>query len=117
MPKIINMTPHTVAVYNQSETELLGNYPSAGVIRLETQKKFVKHELSSEVPVCRVKRTKADLSDVPEEKGTYYIVSALVQEAHPERLDFIAPNTSQDTAGAVRDDQGRIIGVKSFIIQ
>lgn len=41
-----------------------------------------------------------------------YIVSSLVAQAAKDRNDVIAPDTSP--AGVVRDEQGRIIGVKRF---
>jgi len=44
--------------------------------------------------------------------GTIYIVSTLVLAATKNRNDLVAPDTSP--ASAVRDDNGRIIGVRAF---
>jgi hypothetical protein len=47
----------------------------------------------------------------PKDK-TYYVVSSIILSALPNRKDIIAPDTGKE---AVRDDQGRIQAVKSFI--
>lgn len=116
--KIINMTPHQINIFNE-ENQLISAYPSNGTIRLETSKQSVHIEgLSDLADTYKVVRSQANKDLLPKKKpNTYYIVSSMVQEAHPERKDFIAPNTSADSAGAVRDDKGNIIGVRSFIVQ
>ena len=50
-------------------------------------------------------------SNLPDyEEGVYYIVSALVANAYPERKDLLMVNET------IRDDDGRIIGCKSFAV-
>ena len=56
------------------------------------------------------------LPQLPEEqKGVYYIVSSIVLSALKmhgiKRYDIIAPDTNR----AIRDEKGRIIGVRGFI--
>lgn len=41
-------------------------------------------------------------------EGTFFVVSRLVMAACPSREDLVAPND------LVRDEQGRIIGCRSF---
>jgi hypothetical protein len=49
--------------------------------------------------------------------GTIYIVSLVVLQALAgKRNDVVAPNTAPTPLGAVRDSQGRIIGVRSFVV-
>lgn len=112
------MTPHQINLFDE-ENQILHIYPSKGTIRLETSKQQVQIDgLSDKIPTYKVVRSQANKDLLPKEKpGTYYIVSSMVQEAHPERKDFIAPNTSADSAGAVRDEKGNIVGVRSFIVQ
>lgn len=112
------MTPHQINLFDDWD-QVLHVYPSKGTIRLETSKQQVQIDgLSDKIPTYKVVRSQANKDLLPKEKpGTYYIVSSMVQEAHPERRDFIAPNTSADSAGAVRDEKGNIIGVRSFIVQ
>lgn len=116
--KIINMTPHQINIFNE-ENQPIAVYPSSGTIRLETSKQLIHTEgLSEIVDTYKVIRSQVNKDLLPKQKpNTFYIVSSMVQEAHPERTDFIAPNTSADAAGAVRDDKGNIIGVRSFIVQ
>lgn len=116
--KIINMTPHQINIFNE-ENQPIRTYPSNGTIRLETSKQSVHIEgLSDIADIYKVVRSQANKDLLPRKKpDTFYIVSSMVQEAHPEREDFIAPNTSADSAGAVRDDKRNIIGVRSFIVQ
>lgn len=111
------MTPHSVILFDKTGTHPIREFPSNGTIRLETMKQEIfVHPLSEEIPTYAVTRSKGNGYVPPEAKNTYFIVSAMVQEAYPERKDFIAPNTSADSTGAVRDDKGAVIGVKSFII-
>lgn len=46
----------------------------------------------------------------PKKEGQYYIVSRTVQEAYPERDDFVIPNET------VRDKEGKIVGCRSLAI-
>ena len=112
------MTPHQINIFDEGN-QIIAMYPSSGTIRLETSKQMVNIEgLSDIVDTYKVVRSQANKDLLPKESpNTFYIVSSMVQEAHPERKDFIAPNTSADSAGAVRDDKGNIIGVRSFIVQ
>ena len=71
------------------------------------------------VPVYRT--TYTEVEGLPEpEPGTVYIVSLLVLQAlqarRVQRSDVVAPNTSPTPNGAVRDAQGRIVGVRSFVV-
>lgn len=83
--------------------------PSGIVPRLST--KTEPAGKIGEIPVVR--NTMGRPENVPEPKeGTAYIVSFLVASALPERDDLIAPDTTPDSV--VRDENGRIVGVKRF---
>lgn len=108
--KIINLTAHSINV-------ILGEqniaYPSEGLARVKTEEK--ETEKINGIPV--VKTVYTDVEGLPEpEENTVYLVSTLVLQALKAngvcRPDCLAPNTG--LSGAIRDEQGRIVGVKGF---
>jgi hypothetical protein len=67
----------------------------------------------AEVPVTRSAFT--EITGLPKgQPGVLYLVSALVAQAAAKqgRRDVISPDTSP--AGAIRDENGQIVGVKGF---
>jgi len=119
MVKFVNLTPHPIRIF-----------------RAETPARIARHEMSkymiSEIPpsgtVLRLKEEAVPLGRIDgveivrksfsipglpgQRPGTIYIVSSLLLLYVPAwRSDFVAPDTG---AGAVRDLEGRIIGVKRF---
>lgn len=108
--KIINLTAHSINV-------ILGEqnitYPSEGLARVKTEEKVIGSV--DGIPV--VKTVYTTVEGLPEpEKDTVYLVSTLVLQALKAngvcRPDCLAPNTG--ISGAIRDEQGRIIGVRGF---
>jgi hypothetical protein len=64
------------------------------------------------IRTCKIKY--GEIKNLPKsEKGTYYIVSMLVGQigCQQGRTDLIGPNTNE----AIRDENGRIIGVPGFV--
>lgn len=104
MAKIINKTPHEVKVVNE-EGETLKVFPSDGTIRLSMKTVEV-----GEVGGIRLTKTQyGEPEGLPEEvDGVYYIVSAMIKAACPDRKDLLVP------AEQVRDEAGRIVGCKSL---
>ena len=107
---IINLTAHTINVFLE-EKEIA--FPSQGLARVKTEEKEVG-KINS-IPV--VKTVYTDVEGLPEsQEDTIYLVSTLVLQALKangiNRTDCLAPNTG--VSGAIRDDQGRIVGVKGF---
>lgn len=104
MRKIINKTPHDVVIVNE-EGKAVKVFPSEGTIRLSM--KTVEIGM-----VGGIRLTKTEYGDpegLPEETDdVYYIVSAMVKAACPDRKDLLVP------AEQVRDEAGRIIGCKSL---
>lgn len=108
--KIINLTAHTINVVN-GENNIA--YPSEGLARVKTEEKVIG--TVDGIPVVKTVYTTVEgLPDMQED--TVYLVSTLVLQALKangiNRNDCLAPNTG--LSGAIRDDQGRIIGVKGF---
>lgn len=107
---IINLTAHAINVI-LGEKEIA--FPSQGLARVKTEEK--ETEKINGIPV--VKTVYTDVEGLPEpEEDTIYLVSTLVLQALKangiERPDCLAPNTG--LSGAIRDDQGRIVGVRGF---
>ena len=104
---IINLTPHTITLISEDGGKK--EYPPSGkVARVKTE----------DVVVGRVdgfpinKGKPVEVIDLPGRKeGVCYIVSLAVLQ-HCKREDLIAP----DTARAVRDSDGKIIGVRGWRI-
>ena len=121
--EIINRTPHDITMMNEAK-EVVWTFPKSDEpIRLESSQVVVgtvtdaghdtsKRNASDNVFIdFDVKQVVYDKSNLPDYmEDTYYIVSALVANAYPERSDLLMVN---DT---VRDDNGRIIGCKSFAV-
>lgn len=108
--KIINLTQHAINVFLE-EKEM--SFPSEGLARVRTEEKSVG--AVNGIPV--VKTVYTDVEGLPgSQEGTIYLVSTLVLQALKangiNRPDCLAPNTG--LSGAIRDEQGRIVGVRGF---
>lgn len=104
MKRVINKTPHDVKIVSE-EGETLKVFPSEGTIRLSAKTVEV-----GEIGGIRLTKTQyGDPEGLPEEAdGVYYIVSAMIKAACPDRRDLLVP------AEQVRDEVGRIIGCRSL---
>ena len=103
---VINCTPHEISLLTESENIV---YPPSGIVT-RVNATFVM--VPSPLPLVRT--IFGDITGLPEPMDhTYFIVSGMVLSAlNGSRPDVIAPDTSP--ASAVRDPQGRMIGVKRF---
>jgi hypothetical protein len=115
--KLVNLTPHEITVFDQNGNEVLRVPPSGITARVNPTENQVGY--INGVPVYKV--TYGDIQNLPEpQENTVYIVSQIVLQALQakgiQRQDVVAPNTGPGPMGAVRDQQGRIVGVKSFIV-
>lgn len=110
MSNIINLTQHTINVFlGQKEI----SFPSQGLARVKTEEKIIG--TVDGIPVVKTVYTTVEGLPAPQE-DTIYLVSTLVLQALKAngvcRPDCLAPNTG--LSGAIRDDQGRIVGVRGF---
>jgi hypothetical protein len=115
--KIVNLTPHEVTVYDADGNIVLRIPPSGLVARVSA--KEVQIGTINGVPVLKTEYGDVENLPAPQE-NTVYVVSLLVLQALKaqgvSRTDVVAPNTGPGPLGAVRDQQGRILGVRSFIV-
>lgn len=99
--EIVNLTPHEIIVGTQT-------IPASGTVaRVVTTSKAVGHAGGIPLTVTET----GPVKDLPDpSRGVLYVVSALVRIAYPERNDIASPGQ------LVRDDNGRVIGCESLIV-
>lgn len=114
MKKIINLTPHEITVYTQNkeqEEQVLFKVPAEGIV----PRVSVAQEIVGEINGVTVrKNVYGSVENLPDaQPNTVYIVSAMVLSAlGGSRVDVVSPDTG---AGAVRDENNRIIGTTGFV--
>ena len=124
--EIINLTPHAVALYSQSDCQEVtqGNfktlvlkegaepkfvYPSAGVARASAVKAEVDHLEIGDLVVPVNSTTYGTPEGLPEPvEDRYYIVSTITAQAAKDRKDLLIVDST------VRDSEGRIVGCTAF---
>lgn len=104
----VNLTPHEVVLFRGDEV-VMRIPPSGKIARVG-----VKQEQIGEVAgVPVVKNVYGDVEGLPAPRpNTFYIVSSIVLSRVEGRDDVVAPDTGPT---AVRDEAGRIIGVRRFV--
>lgn len=124
--EIINLTPHTVALYSQSDCEEVTQgkyktlvlkegaepkctYPSAGVARASAVKAEVRNLSIGDLLVPVNVTIYGEPEGLPEPvENRYYIVSAITAQAAKDRKDLLIVDST------VRDSEGRICGCTAF---
>lgn len=96
---IINLTPHEVNVVSNGTTRTFN--PSGTVARVSVTDTVVDTIDGVDI----LEERYSDVVDLPDPADdTIYIVSLLVCQACPERIDLVHPSRP------IRDDAGRIVG-------
>ena len=114
MKKLVNLTPHPINVYLYGTDPLV--IPPSGQVARVAQDYTVLGDLDlgdGRIPL--VAPLYGAIQGLPDpQDDTFYIVSALVAQAAwaQGRKDVLAPDTG---AGAVRDSDGRVIGVRRLL--
>lgn len=109
MVKLINLTPHPVHLHvgdgSREPAAIIVLPPIGTAARCSVH----REEVGRVGGVTIYRSVYGTVENLPEpEDGTYYIVSALVAQACPDRHDLLIPD---DT---VRDEDGRIIGCRAL---
>lgn len=101
----VNLTPHQVTLVDDQGQVLLVVEPEQTPARCSSQRHVV-----DTIHGVQVNRTVfGETTGLPEyEFGAFLIVSRIVAEANPQRVDLIIPDET------VRDAAGQIVGCKSF---
>ena len=104
----INLTMHDINLYDYEDKYNFVIHtipPSGDIVRLDSAEETLFR--LGNIEVNQVTYSSADELP-PMVKNQYYIVSALVANAYPDRRDFLMVHKT------VRDDNGRIIGCRAF---
>ena len=112
--KLRNFTPHELEIYLENRTITL---PSEGSIRLKQREEIVE-EING-IPVVKVVYDEPTLNGeaLPSQQSDgIWVVSSIVAPVL-QQMGFrvLVPNTGPTQLGAIRDTNGRIVGVKSLI--
>ncbi len=109
MAKLVNLTPHEINIISEEGIEL--RLPPSGEVARATSSTEEVGEVNG---IKVVKSTFGSVTGLPEPvEDTIYIVSMLVLQAlKGARTDVVGPDTGPESA--VRDADGKIIGVKRF---
>lgn len=103
--KIVNLTPHSVNLFNNHTGEYDAIEPSGIIARVAAT--TVPCGTAGAYAVTTT--SYGDVVNLPApEPETIYVVSSIVAQRVPERDDVYIPNES------VRDENGRIIGCRSL---
>lgn len=106
--KIINLTPHEINIFT-AEGGKIKIPPSGTVARVSVQRQKVGEITVDGKTIPIHKNVYGEVENLPDPKpDTIYIVSSLVAQAVPHREDVLIPDD------AVRDAEGKIIGVKGL---
>ncbi len=106
--RVVNLTPHEVKIVDGGNN-VVAVFPSDGVARA-SQHDVLVDEINS-IPV--VKTEFGEVLGLPEPtEGTVFIVSRITVEA--ARAQGLSTDDLLVTSGAVRDDQGRIVGCRAL---
>lgn len=116
MTTLINLTPHDFTLCN-SEGQVIRVIPPTKPAARVTSTFAVVGEVAG-IPIT--KTTFGAVENLPDseagseiaEPKVYYIVSLLVQQACPDRVDLLRPDTGPQNV--VRDAAGQIVGVKAL---
>lgn len=100
----MNLTPHELIIFNEKEEEI-ERVPSSGIVRVKEANQLINY--INDVPVYKKSYLESEGLPAPKE-NTYYFVSIIVAQANPARKDLIL------SSDLIRDEQGRILGCKSF---
>lgn len=102
---IINLTPHAINFLDESNRPILTVEPYGTIARAKQIRTMCGTVAGIPVNQCAY----GQVSGLPEPaKETIYVVSAITAQACPERTDVYIVDDS------VRDETGRIIGVRAL---
>ncbi len=113
MSDLINCTPHDVHVH-LADGKFVTYPPSGTVVRMQSAEQVLMRTLDNGVPVKGAQQF-TSVVDIPKGHAPIIVsmpVGQFLQQARCERHVY-GPDTSP--AGAIRDDQGRIVGTRGLV--
>lgn len=107
MPKLVNLTPHAIAVVDSDHRVIVDLAPSGTVARCAEASTLVETANG----VAYYTTAYGPVVNLPEPvEGVRLVVSALVRAAVPHRTDVCSPGV------LVRDEAGRPIGCLGLVV-
>jgi hypothetical protein len=107
--KIMNLTPHSITITNESGIPLFTVEPSGVIARVSARTIVMGSVDVGEIQIPITGTTYGEIEGLPDPKnGIIYVVSSLVAQRCSNRQDIFIPNES------VRDENGRIVGCRSL---
>jgi hypothetical protein len=101
---LINLTPHDVTIRTQDGHEL--TYPPTGPIARVREERTIARVVEG-IPFMQVQF--CDVQGLPRSlDGVYMIVSSMVRQALPDRLDLVTPGYT------IRDQHGQVIACRAL---
>jgi len=120
MRKFVNLTPHEVRIFCDSGEEVVVP-PSGKIFRLDEEDEVIGKVNGIEI-VRRTFKVPMNVKEMFDDPEAIYIVSLpalmalkTVRKEHPELMDIVTICAPDTGAGAVRDEQGRIVGTRRLI--
>lgn len=111
--QLVNLTPHNVMLCGSDGKPLMEIKPSGAVLRLKEEVKDTGEKIAG-IPVVRKRFVGLEGFSLPQRtENIVFIVSMPVAQYLAGRPDIVAPDTGPESA--VRDEKGRIIGVRRFM--
>lgn len=108
---VINLTPYDVTVVCG---DINKTYEKSGQVARLGQTQPIRVGMVAGIDILKLKSGFGPTEGLPEPiPETLFIVATVVAQANPHRRDLISPDTSP--AGAIRDDDGRLVGTKGFV--
>ncbi|RLF90973.1 hypothetical protein DRN43_00585 [Thermococci archaeon] len=110
---LVNLTPHKVTLCGEDGKPLVDIPPSGSVLRLKEEVKDTGERLAG-VPIVEKRFVGLEGFSLPQRtENVVFIVSMPVAQYLAGRRDIVAPDTGPESA--VRDSNGRILGVRRFM--
>lgn len=109
---LVNLTPHEVRIFNEEGKWLIAAIPPSGAVaRVSVERKLWRYldtaEASMWIPV--MVGSYGPVVGLPDPvPGTVYIVSAMVRQAVPDRVDVLSPGE------LIRNEAGQPIGCRGL---
>lgn len=104
--ELINLTPHPFVLVDENNNTILELPPCDNPPRASEEREQIDI-INDNIPVNTL--VLGDVKNLPEpEENVSYIISRIVAEACPDRIDLYIPDET------VRDEEGRIIGCRAL---
>ena len=116
--EFVNLTPHSITIIPEKGKKV--EIPSMGIARLKQEE--IPEGRIGDIPIVSTIYRDLEIPEGVDITGKWIIVSSVVAQGASQELlargarGVLVPNTGPTPNGAVRDENGRIVGVRSLIL-